>query len=242
MRLQLRVSTVATEIPWPSVLAPGRGIAYDLLAEAAPALGSRLHDHGWGPHGMVPIGYSAPLFPLARRRRGVYAAGGPGVVEFGSPLPEVVEAWARTLTGRKVIDWGGVALRLEEIILVEPPEFDSGSARLRSQTPVVLKGSGKDLHGVRTTRQAWLLPGAPEFAPYLENNLRRKAETVGVAPDICLDEITWVGPKRSFNVGGGNKPGAPIEVIVHGDPKVLQAIWSWGLGQANSAGFGWVIA
>ena len=63
MRLQLRVSTVATEIPWPSVLAPGRGIAYDLLAEAAPALGSRLHDHGWGPHGMVPIGYSAPLFP-----------------------------------------------------------------------------------------------------------------------------------------------------------------------------------
>lgn len=241
MRLQLRVSTVATEVPWSSVLAPGRGIAYDLLAEAAPALASRLHDHGWGPYGMVPIGYSAPLFPLARRRRGVYAAGGPGVVEFGSPLPEVVEAWARTLTGRKVIDWGGVALRLEEIIVVEPPGFSSGAARLRSQTPVLVKGSGKDARGVRTTRQAWLLPGEPEFVPYLERNLRRKAETVGMAPEVYLDEITWVGPKRSFSAGGGRKPGAPVEVILHGDPDVLQAVWSWGLGQANSAGFGWVI-
>jgi CRISPR-associated endoribonuclease Cas6 len=241
MRLRLNVSTVATEVPWASVLAPGRGIAYDLLTDTAPELASRLHDRGWGPYGMVPIGYSAPVFPSASRRRGIYAAGGPGVIEFGSPLPEVVEAWARALVGRDVLDWGGVAVRLQEVTVVEPPEFRSGQARMRSLTPVVMKGSGRDAQGIRTTRQAWLLPREPEFASYFANNLRRKAETLGIAPDVHLDAVTWVGPKRSFAVSGGAKPGAQVEVELHGDQEALQATWSWGLGQSNSAGFGWVI-
>lgn len=190
---------------------------------------------------MVPVGYSAPVFPTARRRRGVYAAGGPGFVEFGSPLPEVVEAWARALAGQEVLDWGGVALRLEHVAVFEPPEFHTGQARLRTLTPVVLKGSGRDASGVRTTRQAWLLPREPEFASYFAHNLRRKAETLDLSPDIHLEAVTWVGPKRSFVVGRGAKPGAPVEVELHGDPETLRAVWSWGLGQANSAGFGWVI-
>ncbi|WP_425329410.1 CRISPR-associated endoribonuclease Cas6 [Streptomyces inhibens] len=31
-----------------------------------------------------------------------------------------------------------------------------------------------------------------------------------------------------------------MEVELSGPPKTLRALWSWGLGQANSAGFGWV--
>ena len=57
-----------------------------------------------------------------------------------------------------------------------------------------------------------------------------------------LDAITWVGPKRSFAVADGLKPGAPVEAELRGAPETLRAIWSWGLGQANSAGFGWVAA
>lgn len=242
MRLRLEIGTAASELPWASVLAPGRGLAYHLLAQAVPELGDRLHDAGWGPYGMVPIGHGAPVFPAASRRRGVYAAGGPGIVEFGSPLPEVVEAWARALHGRDVLDWGGVALRLNGVTVVEPPEFASGQARMRSQTPVVMKGSGRDENGSRTTRQAWLLPLESEFPSYLAQNLRRKAETVGLAPDIHLDAVTWVGPRRSFAVSRGNKPGAPVEVDLHGDPEALRAVWAWGLGQANAAGFGWVFA
>jgi CRISPR-associated endoribonuclease Cas6 len=242
MRLRLEIMTSATELPWHAVLAPGRGIAYDLLVRTEPDLASRLHEAGWGPYGMVPIGHSAPKFPAAKRRRGVYAVGGRGVVEFGSPLPEVVEAWARALQGREVLDWGGVALRLAGLSVLEPPEFASGQARLRSQTPVVMKGSGRDATGVRTTRQAWLLPYEPEFAAYFAQNLRRKAETVGLAPEVQLDAITWVGAERSFAVREGAKPGAPVEVDLYGDPAALRAIWSWGLGQANAAGFGWVLA
>jgi CRISPR-associated endoribonuclease Cas6 len=31
-------------------------------------------------------------------------------------------------------------------------------------------------------------------------------------------------------------------VELRGDPAALRAAWSWGLGQANAAGFGWVVA
>jgi CRISPR-associated endoribonuclease Cas6 len=191
---------------------------------------------------MVPFGHGAPAFPTVRRRRGTYSAGGPGILEFGSPLPEVVEAWAGALHDQEVLDWGGVALRVRNVTALEPPAFVSGLARLRTQTPVVMKGSGRDANGDRTTRQAWLLPDEPEFPTYFTQNLRRKAKTLGLEPDVELGAITWVGAKRSFAVGDGAKPGAPVEVELHGDAATLRAIWSWGIGQANAAGFGWVIA
>ena len=56
--------------------------------------------------------------------------------------------------------------------------------------------------GTRVNRQAWVLPAEPEFPQYFVGNLRRKAETLGLNPDIDLDAITWIGPKRSFAVFG----------------------------------------
>lgn len=223
-----------------AVLRPGRSLVYDLLAGGAPELGARLHDHGVGPYGMAPFGYGAPVFPNAPRRRGRYAAGGAGFLELGSPVPEVVGAWASALASREVIDWGGVALRVRDVVPVDPPEFAAGRARMRTVTPVVMKGSGRGDDGVRTTRQAWVLPGEPEFDAYFAGNLRRKAESLGLDPEVELDAITWVGPKRSFTVSNGLKPGALVEVELSGPPETLRAIWSWGLGQANAAGFGWV--
>lgn len=242
MRLRLWVRTSADRLPWREVLRPGRGIAYDLLARQAPELGARLHDRGWGPYGMAPFGYGFPVFPGARRRRGVYAVGGEGVVEFVTPLGDVAQAWAKGLAETSVLDWGGAAFRLRRVELVEPPEFESGAATFRSSTPVVMKGSGRDDAGVRTTRQAWLLPTDGEFPFYFEQNLRRKAEALGTDPGVTLERITWVGAKRSFAVSEGLKVGAPAEVELRGAPETLRAIWSWGLGQATSAGFGCVAA
>ncbi|MES0837535.1 CRISPR-associated endoribonuclease Cas6 [Nocardiopsis tropica] len=242
MRLRMTVRTAATSLDWENVLRPGRGLIYELLSRGAPEVGAQLHERGWGETGMTPFGHSAPTFPSARRKRGQYAAGGVGVLEFGSPLPEIVEGIAKGLAGQTVVDWGGVALRVDSVDVVPPPDFASGKAVFRTSTPVVMKGSGHDEYGERTTRQAWVLPTEPEFPAYFESNLRRKALTVGTDPDVSVQAITWVGPKRSFAVGKGRKPGAAVEAEVHGAPETLRCIWSWGLGQANSAGFGWVIA
>ncbi|WP_218022275.1 CRISPR-associated endoribonuclease Cas6 [Nocardia amamiensis] len=202
MRLRLMFHTGARELAWDDVLAPGRALAYTLLKGSAPELGAALHNSGYGPHGMAPFGYSAPMFPAARKRPRVYSAGGPGVLEIGSPLPEVVEAWAKALLIMPVIAWGPAAFIVDQVELAEPPVFASGRAVFRTSTPVVMKGSGKDGSGVRRTRQAWCLPGEPEWDFYLQGNLRRKAETLGLDPDVTLEAVTWVGPKRSFAVQG----------------------------------------
>ncbi|MBB0243217.1 CRISPR-associated endoribonuclease Cas6 [Streptomyces alkaliphilus] len=242
MRLTLSVTTTAGVIPWSEVLAPGRSLVYDVLGRQAADLGARLHDGGWGPHRMVPFGYSAPVFPRAPRKRGRYTAGGPGTIEIGSPLPEVLEPLARGLAGRELLDWGGVALRVTGLKAGEPPSFDSGRAVFRTATPVLMKGSGRDDSGERVTRQDWLLPGDPGWPEYVQRNLERKAETLGLKPDVQLEAVGRVGPKRSFPVGKGMKPGCTVEVTLSGDPELLAALWSWGLGQGNSAGFGWIAA
>lgn len=242
MRVQLSVTTTATVLPWESVLAPGRGLVYDVLGRGAPELGQRLHAEGVGPYGMSAFGHSAPAFAGARRVRGRYAAGGPGLVEFGSPLSEVVEVLGRGFAERELLDWGGVALRLTGLKLLPPPDFTSGRARLRTSTPVVMKGAGRDPEGTRTTRQDWVLPTEEQWPAFFQGNLVRKAQSLNLDPDVALESVTWVGAKRSFRVGQGAKPGAPVEVELSGAPRTLQALWSWGLGQANAAGFGWVIA
>ncbi|NJQ08321.1 CRISPR-associated protein Cas6 [Streptomyces lonarensis] len=236
------MTTSAQEIPWPSVLSPGRSLVYGLLARHAPQLGRRLHAEGHGVHRMAPFGHSAPYFPHAARSRGRYAAGGSGTIEFGSPLSELLEAVARGLAGREVLDWGGVALRVTGLAAVEPPSFASGLATFRTTTPVVMKSAGGERGGDQLPRQQWLLPGDPGWAAYLQGNLVRKAETLGLKPAIEVVSVGSVGPKRSFSVGSGKKPGATIEVTLRGEPDVLAAVWSWGLGQGNSAGFGWIAA
>ncbi|GGO20265.1 hypothetical protein GCM10010116_40620 [Microbispora rosea subsp. aerata] len=242
MRLRIEVTTAATELAWAKVLAPGRSLAYDLLAREAPELGRQLHSQGVGPYGMVPMGHSAPVFPQATRRRGSYAVGGRGWIELGSPLFEVIEAFTQGIKRRELLDWGGVAFRILNVAPVDPPAYASGRGRFRTVTPVVLKGTGRDDSGRRTTRQAWLLPTDREFPVFFQRNLQRKAESLGLDPEVSLTEISWVGAKRSFSVSQGAKPGARVEVELTGPPETLQAIWSWGLGQANAAGFGWVAA
>ncbi|GGO95997.1 CRISPR-associated endoribonuclease Cas6 [Wenjunlia tyrosinilytica] len=239
--------TGARELGWDEVLAPGRALCYGLLERGVPVLGARLHAAGWGPHGMVPFGYGAPVFPAARRRRGVYVADGPGVVELGNPLLEVVEGWAAALAAVPVLAWGATAFILDKVEAVKAPPFPAGQAVFRTATPVVMKSSGRDESWVRTRRQAWCLPGEPEWDAYIQANLRRKAETLGVDPDVTLEGVSWVGPKRSFAVAGsggarGKKPGACVEVALSGAPQTLSALHSWGLGQANSTGMGWISA
>lgn len=239
MRLQVEVTTRAREIPWREVLRPGRGIIYGVLSETATELGSRLHEKGWGRHGMVPFGHSAPRFPGARRSRKAYGAGGAGVMEFASPLPDVVHALAAGLAEMKVLDWGGVALQVVRVTPVFPPLFSNGTAVLRTVTPVVVKGPPyRDEQGCRSRSQRWLLPGEPEWDVYFVRNLRRKAETLELNPAVELQAVTRVGPQRSFAVGGGAKVGAEVDVELSGPPETLQALWSWGLGVATAAGFG----
>lgn len=241
MRVRIEVTTQAKVLPWPKVLAPGHGVVYKLLAETDPALADQVHNDKWGPHRMTPFGHSAPVFPSAQPRRGQYAAGGSGYIEFGSPVPEIAAALVQGLCKQEHISWGGIGMRILGMQLMEPPVFANGVARFRTETPVTMKSSVR-IGADGAVGRSWVLPNEPEFPAMLQRNLERKAETLGMPADIELREIPWIGRKRSFTVVGGSKPGAEVAAVVCGAPRVLQAIWSWGLGQQNSAGFGWIRA
>ena len=238
MRVIVNVATSATELPWNKVTAPGRGLAYRLLEQSAPALATALHNGGWGPHRMVPMGYGAPLFPHAARRPGKYAVGGPGIIEFGSPLEHLVDALADQFSRHETISWGGMELHVLRVGVLDPPSFSTGRARMETRTPVVLKGRASD--EAQDAAATWIMPNEPHFPSCFGRKLVRKAETLGLTPHIQLDKVITVGPKRSFSVGKGAKPGANVNMELSGNPEVLRALWSWGLGEANSAGFGWV--
>ncbi|MGY3206280.1 CRISPR-associated endoribonuclease Cas6 [Streptomyces sp. TE5632] len=248
MRLRLEISTRAREIPWENVLAPGRGIVYDALRRTAPDLAEKIHENGWGPYGMAPFGYSAPMFPSARRVRGKYAAGGSGYLEFGSPLQDFVQALALAFMdpARSLLDWGGVALQVSSVTVQQPPSFTAGRARLRTASPVHLSEYQQPEPGTQHTAVRALLPEDPAYPVALERNLNRRAETFGHAADISVEGITWVGVRRAFRVCGqgrsGHRTGAPVEVEVRGGAGALSALWSAGIGQQTGAGFGWVTA
>ncbi|WP_199827630.1 CRISPR-associated endoribonuclease Cas6 [Streptomyces specialis] len=168
-------------------------------------------------------------------------------MELGSPLLEVVEGWAVALARMPVLAWGATAFIVDRVEVVEAPDCSSGRARFRTATPVVMKSSGRGSGGSDPPRGEWRLPGEAEWDVYMQGNLRRKAETLGLPTDVVLEKVSWVGPKRSFAVGGaggpgGKKPGACVEIEVSGDPRTLSAVHSWGLGQANAAGMGWIDA
>ena len=243
MRLRINVTTQSTELPWDQVLRPGRGLVYHLLAEADPDLAGQLHDHGYGPHGMTPFGYGAPVFPHAKRRPGRYAIGGRGYIELGSPLPELVAHWKQALTGRTLVDWGGVALQVRALTAVKPPDMSAGRVEFRTVTPAVLKTLNPMPSPTRDIRSSYdILPYESGYLEALHRNLERKAKTLGLAPDFEIEKITWVGPKRGFSVQKGRRTGTTLGVALRGSPDLLSAIWSWGLGQANTAGFGWIKA
>lgn len=241
MRLRIEVTTRAPVIPWDDVLRPGRGVVYHLLDRSWPELAGRLHGQGFGRHRMVPFGYGAPVFPGARPRRGQYAAGGGGTWELGSPIPGVASAAMEALAGQAMLGWAGIPLRVGRMTLMAPPPFDSGRAEFRTCTPVVVRALVPARAGV-DRRRADLLPYEDGFVAAFEHNLRHKAETLDLEPDIAVERLTWVGAKRSFAVKEGRQVGAPIGVELRGSPVLLRALWCWGLGQANSAGFGWITA
>lgn len=240
MRLRIELTTRAPVIPWDDVLRPGRGVVYHLLNRSDPTLANQLHEQGFGPRRMVPFGYGAPVFPRARAQRGQYAAGGPGVWELGSPLPGMVGAWMEALAGQGTLGWAGIPLRVRRMVPMAPPAFDSGRAEFRTVTPVVVKAPVLTPAGGR--RDSDLLPYEDGFTAAFEQNLRHKAETLGLEPDIAVERVTWVGAKRSFAVKDGRQVGAPLGVELRGSPALLRALWCWGLGRANSAGFGWITA
>ena len=124
--------------------------------------------------------------------------------------------------------------------------IDRDRVRLRTANPVHLSNYSTPQDGEAHTPVRSLLPDDPAFAAVLERNLNRRAENFGHTRTYPSQQITWIGPRRSFRVSGqghsGQRGGAPVEIELTGNAGALGALWSGGIGQQTGAGFGWVSA
>ncbi|WP_239380182.1 MULTISPECIES: CRISPR-associated endoribonuclease Cas6 [unclassified Frankia] len=228
MRFRVDVAADVDSIPWDQVFSPARGVAYDLIRAQDEALAAELHDHGYAGSSLRPLGLSAPRFRGAGRRTGVYGASGDGTVWFGSPVPRVAAALLAGVAGRTELRWGTVALRVRGVQLEPMPDHSRGWADFSTVTEVLVKFEDRFIH-----------PDHPRYAERLCHNLRHKADLLGLPGDLEIDIVSY-GPARKFLVQRAPRYGSTVQLRVHADPVLLDALYEWGLGLNTNQGFGWI--
>jgi len=213
---------------WPDVHGPARAVVYALIGANEPGLARQLHDVGWGGSTLRPVGVSPPLFVGAARRHGTYTTSGTGSVWFGSPVPEIAAALMKGLAGLSEIRWGGANLTVQGKELEAGPDYRSGHADFISVSPVLVKKESR-----------FLLPDDSGYADFLTRNLRHKADVLGLPDEVGVDVLDS-GPRRVFEVAGAKRVGANVRLRISGDPRLLRALYEWGVGLNTVQGFGWL--
>jgi CRISPR-associated endoribonuclease Cas6 len=227
-RVRVDVSASEPVMSWPDVHGPARAVVYALIGASEPDLARQLHDAGWQGSTLRPVGISPPLFVGAARRHGTYTTSGTGSVWFGSPVPEIAAAIMKGLAGLNEIRWGGANLTVQGKELEAGPDYRSGHADFVSVSPVLVKKESR-----------FLLPEDSAYAERLTHNLRHKADVLGLPNEVSV-EVLDSGPRRVFDVAGAKRVGANARLRISAAPRLLGALYEWGVGLNTVQGFGWL--
>lgn len=266
MRVRVRLNVAKNgSLSFDALHAPGRAMAYAAVGSKLGAdRKAELHEGGEALYHLRPFGFGPPTFPIAKRVKGRWAVGGDGFWEIGSPHHDLVWAFATWLKEQRTITWAGVSMDVVGIEAPTVPEYPEGFGSFTTVSPTVVKDAAtagsaarreardegdprrylnpyRDGHGrddgtvderaVRAERVA--------FEDGLNRNARKKTETLGLESDLRLSVIEVIS-SHTRRIGDGVRVGARIVVDAVGAPEALVMLWAWGLGESNSAGFGWI--
>lgn len=225
-------------LPWhyPHLL---HGYLFRAIAEASPHLGYFLHDKGFVAESHT---YKMMVFSKLYPRR---ASSTPQALILtppihwwvSSPLPDPMEALAVTLLKEKEAVIGGTHLEVERVEVEPPPDL---SGRVLGETISPLVASTGVRRGERLHKR-FLAPEEPDFWRVIEDNLRRKAASLGISlsPDAQV-KFAGVGKWRSrlLLAQGTQVRGYEGRFLLEGDRTLLRLAYEAGLGERNSQGFG----
>jgi CRISPR-associated endoribonuclease Cas6 len=228
MRVRVDVEANVPSLQWKDVHGPARGVLYSVLRAANAELSSELHDAGWAGQPLKPLGLTSPQFRGAPKRAGVYTTSKDGSVWFGSPIPEIASALLTGLSTRRELTWGPATLRIRGFTVDVDALPASDEVELSTATPVIVKHESR-----------YLLPSDKYYVERLWHNLRHKADVLGLPAPGPL-RVMEEGAKRRFMVRGSPRIGAQVRVALSADPRLVDALRSWGLGLDTVQGFGWV--
>lgn len=228
MRIRVDITTSASELPWPEVHGPARAVLYDLIRSRNAEMAEELHDAGWRGSPLRPVGMSPPLFLGAPRIAGAYAVSPRGTISMGSPVPGIASSLLSALAHRDRLRWGSTMLTIVGVQSDEIPDYKSGTAVFETVSPILVKD-----------RDYYLLPGDAYYSELLKHNIRHKADVLGLPNEVEI-EVLSSGPRRRFDTPKGFRIGATARIEVTCDPRLLAALYEWGLGQSTVEGFGWI--
>jgi CRISPR-associated endoribonuclease Cas6 len=228
MRVRVDVEADVPSLQWKDVHGPARGVVYELLRATDEDLARQLHDQGWAGQPLKPVGLTSPQFRGAPKKSGVYTTSRDGSVWFGSPVPQIASALVAGLAGRQELGWGPARLRIRGFTLDVDPPGAGDEVQMVTATPVIVKHESR-----------YLLPGDDRFVERLQHNLAHKADLLRLPAPKDL-RVLEAGPRRRFMVRGAPRIGAQVKVALSADPRLVEALRSWGLGLDTVQGFGWV--
>ncbi|MET7639234.1 CRISPR-associated endoribonuclease Cas6 [Streptomyces sp. NPDC005438] len=228
MRVRVDVGTDVPTLRWEDVHGPARGVMYELLAGQDPMLAKSLHENGPGSGGTGPLGVAIPQFRGAASRNGVYTTSQDGSIWMGSPIPEIAGNLVSAISARREIRWGAALLKIKGFAVDMPLSSTEKTFELITATPVVLRDGAR-----------YLLPDDDRYTECLRENLERKADFLGLPPPLDVGVVA-AGPRRRMVVKGTLRVGARLRVRVEADPRLVEALRSWGLGMDTIQGFGWI--
>ena len=233
-RISFATSQPHCELAPGDVHGPCRGVVYRALGETAPEAASEIHGRGFGARRLRPFGvrpvHSTAVEQRPAARRGRYLLGAGAVFSFGSPFAEFADGFEKAVLPGSRVRWGTAVLTVVSVDDEQMPDFSSGSALFSTVTPVLVKPAGGDL---------FVVPGEPGWTEGLRVNLESKATTAGL-PGPGAVTLESAGPRRRLRSGRSMRVGSCVTVRLEADPRLLAAVWAWGLGSQNSEGFGWI--
>lgn len=233
------VSEKSVVLPW-NYLHLLHGFFYAAIKKANPKLGGFLHEQGFVVDGhRYKLATFSLLFPRsAKQVKNGLEMTPPIHWWVASPLPELVEALARTLLIEGQARLGKITLTVDRVEVEELPQIGK---RCLFQTISPLVVSTGVRRGGKLER-TFLSPTDENFWRVLETNLKRKAKVLGLEVSSNSLNFEPIGKWRSklFEVQGSKVKGWEGKFWAEGDAGLLIVGYEAGFGERNAQGFGMV--
>ncbi len=216
-----------------------QGLIYSQLRDSIPSV----HQTGWESRGRVfrMFVYSRLMGRIEKIREQQIHFFAPIRFSVASPSTELIEALAEGFLKASVLRLGNEILKLERLSACETPDLSRGRILCRAISPVTVYSTVVTANGRKKTY--YYHPAEAEFKRQIEDNLRKKAEALGITDPaqkaICLESVR--AQARDQKVVFYDRTvikGWMGNFQLSGDPKMLGLALDAGIGAKNSQGFG----
>lgn len=216
-----------------------QGLIYAQLRKKIPTI----HQSGWqsGSRVFRMFVYSRLMGRIEKiRERQIYFLA-PVRFSVASPSTDLIEALAEGFLKAPVLHLAGASLELDKLSVSKAPDLSRGRMLCRALSPVTVYSTVMTADGKKKTY--YYHPAEREFRMQVENNLRKKAQALGITDyssrAIRLESVrTRARDQKVVFYDRTVIKGWMGNFELSGDPEMLTLALDAGIGAKNSQGFG----